>query len=74
MNIEELKEMIDGTIIEVPQGDAYLAMVKVGNEASISFEGDVHTIATAFVKLMKKYKDLASVICIAADAYEMEAE
>ena len=74
MNTAELKEMIDGTIIEVPQGDAYLAMAKVGNEASISFEGDVHTIATSFVKLMKKYKELASVVCIAADAYEMEAE
>lgn len=74
MNTAEFKELIDGTIFDVPQGDAYLAMAKVGGEASISFEGDAHTIAMAFVKLMKKYKDLATVVCIAAVAYEMEAE
>ena len=72
MNTSELKEMIDGSIFDVPQGDCYLAMVKVGNEASISFEGESDLLKVTLLGLMKKYKDLAEIILDAAEAYEME--
>ena len=74
MNTTELKELIDGVIVDVNPGDAYLAMAKVGHEVSISFEGDVDTIVASLVKLMRKYDDLATVVCMAADHYEMEGE
>jgi hypothetical protein len=74
MNTEELKEMIDGCIFDVPQGDCYLTMVKVGGEVSVSFEGDKDTIKACLLKLMKKYKDLAEVVVDAADAYIEEEE
>lgn len=72
MKVSELKEIIDGVIMDVPQGDCYLAMAKVGNEVSVSFEGQGNMLATSFLNLMKKYKDLADVVMAAAEAYEKE--
>lgn len=74
MNTEELKELIDGCIFDVPQGDCYLMMVKVCGEVSVSFEGDKDTVKACMLKLMKKYKDLAEVVVDAADAYIEEEE
>lgn len=72
MKVSELKEIIDGVIMEVPKGDCYLAMAKVGNEVSVSFEGQGNMLATSLLNLMKKYKDLADVVMAAAEAYEKE--
>lgn len=72
MKVSELKEIIDGVSMDVPQGDCYLAMAKVGNEVSVSFEGQGDMLATSLFRLMKKYKNLADVVMAAADAYEAE--
>lgn len=72
MKVSELKEIIDGVNMDVPQGDCYLAMAKVGNEVSVSFEGQGDMLATSLFRLMKKYKKLADVVMAAADAYEAE--
>lgn len=72
MTTKELKEIIDGVSMDVPQGDCYLAMAKVGNEVSVSFEGQGDMLATSLFRLMKKYKDLADVVMAAANAYETE--
>lgn len=72
MTTKELKEIIDGVNMDVPQGDCYLAMAKVGNEVSVSFEGQGDMLATSLFRLMKKYKNLADVVMAAADAYEAE--
>lgn len=74
MNTKELKELIDGCIFDVPKDDCYLAMVKVGNEISISFEGDKDVMTACLLRLMKKYKDIAEVVIDAADAYDEEGE
>lgn len=72
MTTKELKEIIDGVNMDVPQGDCYLAMAKAGNEVSVSFEGQEDVLATSLYRLMKKYKTLADVVMAAADAYETE--
>lgn len=72
MKVSELKGIIDGAVMDVPEGDCYLAMAKVGNEVSVSFEGHGDMLATSLFNLMKKYKDLAEVVMTAADAYETE--
>lgn len=72
MKVSELKEIIDGGIMEVPKGDCYLAMAKVGNEVSVSFEGQGNMLATSLLNLMKKYDNLAEVVLAAAEAYEEE--
>ena len=74
MNTEELKELIDGCIFDVPEGDCYLAMAKVGNEVSISFEGDKDVLKVCMLRLMKKYKVMAEVVTEVADDYDMEEE
>lgn len=74
MTTKELKELIDGCIFDVPEGDCYLAMAKVGNEVSISFEGDKEMMVITLVALMEKYKDLAGIVCDAADIVDMEVE
>lgn len=72
MKVSELKEIIDGVIIEVPKGDCYLAMAKSGQEVSIGFEGSVEMLATCLFNLMNKYDNLAEVVLAAAEAYEKE--
>lgn len=74
MNTEELKELIDGCIFDVPAGDCYLAMAKVGNEVSISFEGEKDVLKACMLRLMKKYKVMAEVVTEVADDYDMEEE
>ena len=74
MKVNELKELIDGCIIEVPKDDCFLAMAKSGVEVSVAFEGQLDMLTASLVRLMKKYKDLATIVCCAADDYEMEAE
>ena len=74
MKNKELKELIDGCIIDVPEGDCFLAMAKSGAEVSVAFEGHLDMLTASMVKLMKKYKDLATIICCAADSYETDTE
>ena len=74
MKNSELKELIDGCVIDVPKDDCFLAMAKSGVEVSVAFEGHIDMLTASMVKLMKKYKDLATIICCAADSYEMDAE
>lgn len=74
MKVSELKEIIDGVNMDVPQGDCYLAMAKVGNEVSVSFEGQGDMLATSLFRLMKKYDNLAEVVLAAADVYRAEED
>ena len=38
MTTKELKELIDGCVFDVPEGDCYIAIAKVDGEVSVSFE------------------------------------
>lgn len=73
MNVIELKEIIDGAIIDVPEGDCYIAIAKCGKDVSISYEGTKDMMTECLLRLMKKYKDLSEVVIDAADEY-MEEE
>lgn len=72
MNTNDLKEMIDGTIIDVPKGDCYLLLTKVGNEVHVSYEGEKDMIKASLFSLIHEYNDLAEVVLDAAEAYETE--
>ena len=74
MTTKELKEMIDGCIFDVPEGDCYMSMVKVGDEVSVSFEGKPETLKAVLFRLMNKYKDLAEVVTDAAFVYNEQEE
>lgn len=69
MTTKEFKELIDGCIFDVPDGDCYLGMAKVGHEVSVSFEGKPETLKACLFGLMNKYEDLAEVVCDVAYVY-----
>lgn len=72
MEVKDLKRVIDDLGIKVCDNDAYLTVVKVGENASISFEGNRSTMLNLMVNLMQKYKDFASIVCEASDIYYEE--
>lgn len=75
MKLEQLKELIDGTIIEVTNdNDAYLMIARNGGECSISFEGKREVLSTCLFIHMMKNRDFADVVLAAAEAYYNEGE
>ena len=68
----ELKKIIDEETINVSENDCYIAIAKVGDEASVSLEGKEEVLVGCLVGLMKKYADLREVILEAADVYDEE--
>lgn len=74
MTTKELKELIDGCVFDVPEGDCYIAIAKVDGEVSVSFEGKAETLKAVLFGLMNKYKDLADVVSDAAFVYNEQEE
>lgn len=74
MTTKEFKELIDGCIFDVPEGDCYIAIAKVDGEVSVSFEGKPETLKAVLFRLMNKYKDLAEVVTDAAFVYNEQEE
>jgi hypothetical protein len=71
MNLEALKEIIDGTIIEVNNpNNAFLAFVKKDKQCSISYEGQRETLAQCLFSCMVQYRDLADMVCAAYEAFQ----
>lgn len=68
----ELKRIIDEEEIVISGNDCYLALAKVGDEASVSLEGKSEIIVDSLVSLMKKYPDLKDIVLEAADLYDEE--
>ena len=68
----ELKRIIDEEEIVISEKDCYVALAKVGDEASVSLEGNEEVIVETLVALMKKYPDLREVVLEAADLYNEE--
>jgi hypothetical protein len=74
MTTKEFKELIDGCIFDVQEGDCYLGMVKVDGQVSVSFEGKPETLKAVLFSLMNKYEDLAEVVCDAAFVYNEQED
>lgn len=74
MTKKEFKELIDGCIFDVPEGDWYLGMAKVDGKVSVSFEGKPETLKAVLFSLMNKYDDLAEVVCDAAFVYNEQED
>lgn len=68
----ELKRIIDEEEIVIAENDCYVAIAKVGDEASVSLEGKSEIIVGSLVVLMKKYPYLRDVVLEAADLYDEE--
>lgn len=68
----ELKRIIDEEEIVIAEKDCYVALAKVGDEASVSLEGNEEVIVETLVALMKKYPDFREVVLEAADLYNEE--
>ena len=72
MKTKELQELIDGCTFDVEPNDCYIAIAKVGTDASISFEGNSDMLEKTLVSLMRKFPDFGDIVCNAAEAYNLD--